>query len=158
MSTATKTKTTLTAAEKKALRTLADTAKQARGAYYSQEIEDASRELSRLLFKHYEQGVTFTTLGTATGMKWRSIKARLSRHGYLASPPSQQHKQFQGPKQAGPTCDHDKNRWRNRVNKKTGKVVHVECLDCRRNKRVLTTHNITIEASSNETHREKAAA
>lgn len=154
--TTTQKKTTLTAGEKKTLRTLADTAKQARGAYYSADIEKASRELSRLLFKHYEQGVTFTTLADATGMKWRSIKARLCRHGYLPSPPSQKHKQFQGPKQSGPNCNHDKDRWRERVSKKTGKVVHTECLDCRRNKRMFDSHSTTTDSTT--AHHEKAAA
>lgn len=115
---------------------LAQVAKQARGAYYSAEVEKASRQLSKLLFEHLESGVRYRDLADATGLQWRSIKARLFRHGYIHPvPPSQQNKVFKGPKKPGPKCGHDSSRYRERVNKETGKVVHVECLDCRRNKR-----------------------
>lgn len=127
----------LTADQIETLARLTNTAKQARGAYYSPEIEKASRELSRLLFEHLERGVRYRELSEATGLKWRSIKARLFRHGYIHPvPPSQQTKVFQGPKQPGPKCDHSKDRYRERINKETGKVIHLECLDCRRNKRL----------------------
>lgn len=119
------------------LASLTQVAKQARGAYYSPEVEQASRQLSKLLFTHLENGVRYADLSDATGLKWRSIKARLFRHGYIHPvPPSQQDKVFKGPKKPGPKCDHDPSRYRERKNKQTGKVVHVECLDCRRNKRM----------------------
>jgi len=111
-------------------------AAQARGAYYSQSIADASRHFSELLLKHLQAGITYKQLSDVTGLQWRSIKSRLMRHGLVyTAPPSQEKKVFRGPQKPGPTCDHSKDRWRKRVNKKTGKVTHVECLDCRRNKR-----------------------
>lgn len=127
----------LTAKQIENLARLTALAKQARGAYYSPEVEKASRQLSKLLFEHLESGVRYKDLSEATGLKWRSIKARLFRHGYIHPvPPSQQSKVFQGPKKPGPKCDHDKSRYRERINKETGKVIHIECLDCRRNKRM----------------------
>lgn len=113
----------------------AKVASRARGAYYSEEVADASRKFTALLAQHLESGVPLSELGRATGLQWRSIKARLFRHGHLPAPPSQKHKQFQGPKKAGPNCQHDSERYRERIDKKTGKVTHVECLTCRNNRR-----------------------
>lgn len=127
----------LTETETADLKLLVVLAQQARGAYYSEEVAKASQDLSRLLFEHLESGVRYRDLAEATGMQWRSIKARLFRHGYVHPvPPSQKNKVFQGPKKPGPKCDHDPKRYRERTNKKTGKVIHIECLDCRRNKRI----------------------
>lgn len=113
---------------------LTKVARQARGAYYSEEVARASTELSALLAQYLNEGVRYRTLSDATGIQWRSIKARIARHGYLNCPPSQEAKKFQGPSQPGPHCDHDKSRYRERKNK-NDRVTHIECLDCRSEKR-----------------------
>lgn len=127
---------TLTNDEVNTLNTLKKSAERARGAFYPREVAEDSQKFTQLLVTHLEQGVSYKSLSEATGLQWRSIKSRIMRHGYVYdTPPSQQKKRFQGPREPGPNCDHSEDRWRERVNKKTGKVTHVECLDCRRNKR-----------------------
>lgn len=126
----------LTESEMSELFNLTQIARKARGEYYPKEVEEASRDLSKKLFDYLNEGVRYKTLAEATGLHWRSIKSRLFRHGYVHPvPPSQQGKVFQGAKEPGPKCDHDKSRFRERINKKTGKVSHIECLDCRIEKR-----------------------
>lgn len=126
----------LTPKQEAELKELAAIARQVRGAHYGEEKEKQVRRYTDLLFKYWQSGVPYSELSRVTGLKWRSIKARFQRHGKLNPPPSQENKVFKGPKTPGPRCDHDKSRFRERVNNKTKKVVHIECLDCRRNKRV----------------------
>lgn len=126
-------KTLLTAEEISELRELKELAGQARGSWYPEEVDEATRKFSALLAKHHEKGVPYSQLALATGMKWRSIKARLARHGFLAPPPSQEDKVFRGPltkEDRYPTCGHDKSRWRERY--KDGRLLRIECLDCRK--------------------------
>lgn len=130
------------------LQELSNIARQVRGAHYSQEKAESVKRYTALLNKYLKSGVTYAELSSATGIQWRSIKARLQRHGYLNLPPSQRNKNFQGPKESGPKCQHDPKRFRERVNKETNQVTHVECLDCRRNKRISKTNSrLTAQAS-----------
>lgn len=127
-------KTELTKEEQDELRELSALARQARGSWYPPEIADASERLSRLLNEYLEAGISYGDLAEATGIKWRSIKSRLARHGYIDAPPSQQSKIYRGPltmEDRKPKCDHDPERWRERHDK-TGRLLRIECLDCRR--------------------------
>lgn len=126
----------LTQSEVIKLKELSSVASKARGAYYSDEVAKASQEFTELLFNLLNSGVRYSALSEATGLQWRSIKARLFRHGYIYPvPPSQHNKIFQGPKKPGPKCDHSPDRFRERTNKKTSRVTHIECLDCRKERR-----------------------
>lgn len=127
----------LTSEQAKELKQLSNIARNVRGAHYSEEKAESVRTYTKLLNQYLKQGVKYKELSDATGLQWRSIKARLQRHGYLNLPPSQTNKNFQGPQQPGPKCQHNPNRFRERVNKTTGKITHIECLDCRRNKRLM---------------------
>lgn len=142
--------------EVKKLHELYELARQARGRYYPKHVEEGSRKFSELIYKMLCSGVRYSELEDITGLQWRSLKSRLARHQYFALPPSQQDKVFQGPKTSGPQCDHDTSRWRERRNKKTGKLEYIECLDCRTIRRQMRNAQQTTQQTP-ATHHQIAA-